>query len=218
MKDPTDSFIRRAQNYWFTDGLTEIGFAVLCLVLSLYFYGQATLTPGSIFYRILDVGFLLILLVSGIVIRRVITNFKARLIYPRTGYVSYHPPKRIQTIGTVILAFILSSMLVVLFSSSEISPAYMPAASGILIGGALTFTAYRYGLLRFYLLAAISAILGTWLSFSGAGDMYGLSLYYGFMGLALLIMGLLILRDYLIKSEPSELVGDSQERDHGKHG
>jgi hypothetical protein len=202
MKDPTDSFIRRAQNYWFTDGLTEIGFAVLCLVLSLYFYGQATLTPGSIFYRILDVGFLLILLVSGIVIRRVITNFKARLIYPRTGYVSYHPPKRIQTIGTVILAFILSSMLVVLFSSSEISPAYMPAASGILIGGALTFTAYRYGLLRFYLLAAISAILGTWLSFSGAGDMYGLSLYYGFMGLALLIMGLLILRDYLIKSEP----------------
>jgi hypothetical protein len=215
MKDPTDPFIRRAQNYWFTDGLTEIGFAVLCLVLSLYFYGQATLTPGSIFYRILDVGFLLILLVSGIVIRRLITNFKAHLTYPRTGYVSYRPPKRIQTIATVILAFILSSMLVVLFSSSEISPAYMPAASGILIGAALTFTAYRFGLLRFYLLAAISAILGTWLSLSSAGDMYGLSLYYGLLGLALLISGLLILRDYLIKSEPSELMGDPQERDHG---
>jgi hypothetical protein len=215
MKDPTDPIIRRAKNYWFTDGLTEIGFAVICLVLSIYFYGQATLTPGSIFYRILDVGFLLILLVSGIVTRRLVTNFKARLTYPRTGYVSYRQPKRIQTIGVAVLAFILSSMLVVLFSSSEISPAYLPAASGILIGAALTFTAYRYGLLRFYLLAAISAIFGTGLSLSGAGDIYGLSLYYGFMGLALIISGLLVLRDYLIKSEPSELVGDSQERDHG---
>jgi hypothetical protein len=215
MKDPTDPIIRRAKNYWFTDGLTEIGFAVICLVLSLYFYGQATLTPGSIFYRILDVGFLLILLVSGIVTRRLVTNFKARLTYPRTGFVSYRQPKRIQIIGVAVLAFILSSMLVVLFSASEISPAYMPAASGILIGAALTFTAYRYGLLRFYLLAAISAIFGTGLSLSGAGDMYGLSLYYGFMGLALIISGLLVLRDYLIKSEPSELVGDSQERDHG---
>jgi hypothetical protein len=215
MKDPTDPFIRRAQNYWFTDGLTEIGFAVICLVLSIYFFGQATLTPGSILYRILDVGFLLILLVSGIVTRRLVTYFKERLTYPRTGYVSYRPPKSIHFIGAVILAFILSSMLVVLFASSEISPAYMPAASGILIGAALTFTAYRYGLLRFYLLAAISAILGTGLGLSGAEDMYGLSLYYGFMGLALIISGLLVLRDYLIKSEPTEPVDDTKEHRHG---
>lgn len=212
MKDPTEQFIRRAHNYWFTDGLTEIGFAVMGIVLSLYFYGQATLAPGSIFYRILDVGFLLILLVSGVIIQKLVANFKARLTYPRTGYVSYRSPTTAQRAGAAILAILISILIATLFSSSDNIDAYMPAASGILLGAALAYIAYRNGLLRFYLLAAVSALLGTGLSLAGTGDMYGLSLYYGLMGLALLISGLLILRDYLLKTQPPE---ELQEGQHG---
>jgi hypothetical protein len=212
LKDPTEHLIRRTQNYWYTDGLAEIGFAFISLVLSLYFFGQATLAPGSFLYRALDVGFLLILLGTGVLVRKLILSLKARLTYPRTGYVSYPPPKTYHRLGSMLLAILISSVLVAIFSSGENIEAYMPAASGILIGAALAYFAYRNGLLRFYVLAALSSLLGTGLSFSGTGDIYGLSLYYGFMGLGLLISGLLVLRDYLLKTQPLEA---SQENRHG---
>jgi hypothetical protein len=161
----------------------------------------------------LDVGFLLILLSAGVLTRRLIFQLKARLTYPRTGYVSYRPPNTIHRLGTMLLALLISIVIVALLSSSENIETYMPAVSGILIGIASVYFAYRYGPLRFYLLAVLSALLGTGLSLSGAGDVYGLSLYYGFMGLGLLISGLLVLRDYLLKTQPLE---KSQGNDHGK--
>ena len=210
MKAPTEQLIRRAQTYWYTDGLAEIGFAVISLVLSFYIYGYATLAPDSILYRILDVGFLLILLGTGLLIRKLISSLKSRLTYPRTGYVSYRPPKTSHSLGSMLLAILISAVLVFLLSSGKNIEAYMPAASGILIGAALTYFAYRHGPLRFYLLAALSSLLGPGLSFSGLGDIYGLSLYYGFMGLGLLISGLLVLRDYLLKTEPLAGVKENQ--------
>jgi hypothetical protein len=211
MKDPTQPFIRRAQSYWYTDGLAEIGLAFISLVLSMYFYGQAILPPGSWFYRILDVGFLLILLGTGILVRKLILKLKTRLTYPRSGYVSYRAPKTYHLIGATLLAMLIGAVLVALFSSVEDIEAYMPAVTGILIGAAVTYFAFRSGPLRFYVLAALSALLGTGLSLSGTGDIYGLSLYYGLMGLGLLISGLLVLRDFLLKTEPLE---DAGEDDH----
>jgi hypothetical protein len=208
MKDPTEQLIRRTQTYWYSDGLAEIGFAFISLVLSFYFYGHATLAPGSLLYRILDVGFLLILLGAALLTRRIITFFKARLTYPRTGYVSYRQPNTFHRLSKMLLAMLIAAILVALFSSINNTDTYMPAASGILIGAALAYFAYRYGPLRFYLLAALSSLIGAGLSLSGIGDIFGLSLYYGFMGLGLLLSGLLVLRDYLLKTQPPD---DSQE-------
>lgn len=212
MKESTEQLIRRTQTYWYSDGLAEIGLAFISLVLSMYLYGQVTLAPGSLLYRILDVAFLLILLGTGVLTRKVILRLKARLTYPRTGYVSYRAPNTIHRLGSALLALLISFVLVALFSSSENIETYMPAVSGILIGIASAYFAYRYGPLRFYLLAALSALLGTGLSLSGAGDIYGLSLYYGFMGLGLLVSGLMVLRDYLLKTQPVE---DSKDHLHG---
>jgi len=79
-------------------------------------------------------------------------------------------------------------LLVISFGSDNVE-AYLPIVSGIL---------------RFYLLAAISALLGSGLTLSGVGDMLGLSYFYGLMGLTMLIFGLLVLRDYLMKTLPIE--------------
>jgi ABC-type thiamin/hydroxymethylpyrimidine transport system permease subunit len=204
MEDPSEKIIQRTRVYWFSDGLAEIGFAIMSLVLSLYFYGYAALTPGSLLYRILDVGFLLILLGAALLTRRLITIIKTRLTYPRTGYVNYHQPKTVHLIGSTLLALLIAAILVTLFSSIDDIDAFMPAASGILIGAALAYFANRYGPLRFYLLAALSSLLGTGLSLFGVGNIYGLSIYYAFMGLGLLISGLLVLRDYLLKTQPLE--------------
>ena len=200
MKDPTNRLIQRTQTYWYSDGLAEIGFSIICLVLSAYFYGQATLAPGSLLFRMLDVGFLLILVGSGLIVRKLVTGLKTRMTYPRTGYVSYKPPKLAQQLGTIISGIVISSIMVLIFSKWDQIEALMPAATGTLIGAALVFFAYRSKVLRFYLLAVISHLLGSGLSFSGMGEMMGLSYYYGLMALVLLIFGLLVLRDYLVNT------------------
>jgi hypothetical protein len=211
MKDPTQKYIRRAQTYWYTDGLAEIGFALISLVLSIYFYAQVTLDPQSLLYRILDVGFLLILLGNMLLMRKLVSTLKARLTYPRTGYVSYQPPGTYHRIASTLLAFLVAILLAALILSGENIEVYMPAISGILIGAALAYFAYRSGPLHFYVLAALSAISGAGLSLTGTGSIYGLSLYYGLMGLALLISGLAVLRNYLVKTQPPR---DSQEDEH----
>ena len=204
MKDPTNRLIQRTQTYWYSDGLAEIGFSIICLMLSAYFYGQATLAPGSLLFRMLDVGFLLILVGSGLIVRKLVTGLKTRMTYPRTGYVSYKPPKLAQQLGTIISGIVISSIMVLIFSKWDQIEALMPAATGTLIGAALVFFAYRSKVLRFYLLAVISHLLGSGLSFSGMGEMMGLSYYYGLMALVLLIFGLLVLRDYLVNTKPLE--------------
>jgi hypothetical protein len=204
MKDPTNRLIHRTQTYWYSDGLAEIGFTTICLVLSAYFYGQATLAPESLLFRILDVGFLLILLVSGLVTRKLVGYMKIRLTYPRTGYVSYKQPSPAQWVASVALGIIISSASILLFYTRDNLDVYMPAISGILAGFVLMFFAYRSRVLRFLLLAILSILLGTGLSISGIGDMMGLSYYYGLMGLVLLFFGSFALRDYLMHTQPLE--------------
>ncbi|MFO7622814.1 MAG: hypothetical protein R6V73_00560 [Anaerolineales bacterium] len=205
MKNPTDRLIQRTQTYWYADGLAEIGFTIICLMLSAYFYGQAMLAPGSLLFRILDVGFLLILILGILISRKVVTILKTRLTYPRTGYVSYKQPKPSQRLGSIAIAIVTSAIiiLVISFGSDNIG-AYLPIVTGVLLGTILILFAYRSRVSRYYLLATISALLGSGLSLSGVGDMLGLSYYYGLMGLVVLISGLLVLRDYLIKTQPIE--------------
>jgi hypothetical protein len=204
MKDSADRMIQRTQTYWYSDGLAEIGFSIICLVLSAYFYGQATLAPGSLLFRMLDVGFLLILVGSGLIVRKLVTNLKTRVTYPRTGYVSYKQPKLAQHLGTIISGIVISSIMVLIYNKWDHIEALMPAATGTLVGAALIFFAYRSKILRFYLLAVISLLVGGVLSLSGLGDMMGLSYYYGLMALVLLIFGLTVLRDYLVNTQPLE--------------
>jgi hypothetical protein len=202
MKDPTDRLIQRTQTYWYADGLAEIGFSIICLVLSAYFYGQAMLAPGSLLFRILDVGFLLILVGSGLIVRKMITSLKIRVTYPRTGYVSYKQSKPVQRLGIMITGIVISSTMVLIFSKWDQMEALMPAATGALVGAALIFFAYRSKVLRFFLLAVVSLLLGGGLSLSGLGEMMGLSYYYGLMAFVLLIFGLLVLRNYLVNTQP----------------
>jgi hypothetical protein len=53
------------------------------------------------------------------------------------------------------------------------------------------------GLARFYVLGAISLVLGLALSLSGLPNGYSLGLFYGLMGVCSLISGGLTLRRYL---------------------
>jgi hypothetical protein len=74
----------------------------------------------------------------------------------------------------------------------------MALITGLLVG--VIFIALRgksSGLKRFYTLGGLAIALGVALSFSGLSQAYNLGLFYGLIGIAILISGGLVLRRYL---------------------
>jgi hypothetical protein len=72
--------------------------------------------------------------------------------------------------------------------------------NGILFAIAVLLFANKVGLIRFYILAAVSAVIGFAVTAAGVGDVKGVSLYYGLFGAAVIISGLASLAIYLRKS------------------
>jgi len=87
---------RRAAAYWFIDGLPEIVFGLGYLLLSVA--GIATgYEPANIWTKAAFLAATAVLIVLIGFDRRIIGFFKARLTYPRTGYV--RPPAEPETSG-----------------------------------------------------------------------------------------------------------------------
>jgi hypothetical protein len=209
MNDDIQKAMQRTKRYWHVDGLVEGAFGGVCLVLALFFLIQSILPQNNLFSQLLNAGFVVILIGSMLVSRKAVTFAKERLTYPRTGYVSY----RRSTGGRHVLAFgvamLMATLVTVLFVTAPTSLDWLPAITGLLIGGAMLFFSYRVGLARFALLALISSLLGCALSLVGLGNVPGLALYYGLMGLALLVSGGLTLARYLRETDmPEEITNE----------
>ena len=191
---------QRLKRYWYTDGIAELTGGGILILLGIYFAIQEFLGQNSIVSVILQSSLILLMVGGAFVSRRLVNALKARLTYPRTGYVEYQVDEgnmRRRRIGVVILAMMVSalSMLFVrLFQSLNA----MVAVTGLIVGLLLVIArAKSSGLPRFYLLGAVSVVLGLALSISGLPDGYSLGLFYGLMGVCFLISGGLTLQRYL---------------------
>jgi len=74
----------------------------------------------------------------------------------------------------------------------------MVLVTGLLVG--IIFSALRgrsSGLRRFYVLGGLAIALGLTLSFSGLTQAYNLGLFYGLLGIAIMVSGSIVLRQYL---------------------
>jgi hypothetical protein len=201
--DPLDKIQQRALQYWHIDGLTEIAFGGILLVLGGFFFAQALLPQDSLLSQLLNMGLVLLLVASGLIGGRFVSLAKGRLTYPRTGYVTY--PKaggRRRWIGAV-LAMLIGSLTAGLIAAAPASLAWMPAISGLTLGAVLLVLGYRFGLLRFYLLSLLVLVFGVGLALGGIGDSLGIAVFYTLAGLALLLSGSLILWLYLRRNPPA---------------
>jgi hypothetical protein len=197
-----DQAARRTVRYWYIDGLNEISFGILCLILGAYFAAdfaaERGLPSGSGLHFALESSFVLIIVGGGLLLNRLVKMLKNRITYPRTGYVAYRQPSKGRR--RIIPAFIAAAMAVVvslLFMNAPASLSWMPAITGVGFAGVWFYLAYRIGLLRFYLLAGSELLIGTVLSFAGIGNTTGLSLFYGLTGLAVILSGAATLVRYL---------------------
>ena len=200
MKDETSQIEQRIRRYWYSDGIGEMMGGVMFLVLAVYFSLQQYLGDESFIGGMLQAG-LVLLLIGGVYVgRRVVNSAKARITYPRTGYVEYRTNSRNAVLMRILAAFTamtVASMSVFVARKFDSIDA-MVAVTGVLVAVILMVKqGWGSGLGRFYFLSAASVVLGGILSVSGFARGYNLGLFYALMGIAFLISGGLILKRYL---------------------
>ena len=143
MDDDIQKAMQRTKRYWHIDGLVEIAFGCVCLVLASFFLIQAVLPQDSLVSQLLNAGFVVIIIGSVLISRRVVTLAKERLTYPRTGYVAYKRPGGGQYVLTFGVAMLMAALVAVLFTTAPASQAWLPAVTGVLIGAAMLFFSYN---------------------------------------------------------------------------
>jgi hypothetical protein len=191
---------QRVRRYWYSDGIGELIAGGMFILLGAYFALQEYLGEDSPLTAILQASLVLLFIGGAVAARWLVNSMKTRLTYPRTGYVEYRAPERNPRVrGIVVLAVgMVVAVSAVVIARLLGSPDLIVAMTGILFGAVLAATAGRStGLARFYVLGAISFTLGVALSFSMLPQGYALGLFYGLMGVAVLISGGLVLRRYL---------------------
>lgn len=191
---------QRVKRYWYTDGIGELIGGGMFVLLGLYFALQEFLGQDSMVGGILQGSFILLMIGGAFISRRMVNALKTRLTDPRTGYIEYQVNEhnmRSRRIGVVILAFTISALTMVfvrLFQSFDSIVAVTGLAVGLIL---VVLRAKASGLARFYVLGAVSLVLGFALSISRLPNGYSLGLFYGLMGVCFILSGGLTLQRYL---------------------
>jgi hypothetical protein len=154
---------------------------------------------------ILQVSMVLVLVGGAYGVRWLVNALKSRLTYPRTGYVEY----RINEKDAKRRRWVVAAVAMIIASASIVLVDYirgldsMVLITGVLVG--VIFIALRgrsSGLQRFYVLGGLAILMGTGLAYSGLPQIYTLTLFYGLLGIAVIISGGLVLRRYLAENPP----------------
>jgi hypothetical protein len=191
---------QRVKRYWYSDGIGELIGGGMLVLLGIYFALQGLLGQNSMLGGILQVSLILVMIGGMAASRWLVNILKTRLTYPRTGYVEYQVKEynlKLRRVGVILLAFMISSLTMVFVRSLETIDSIV-AVTGIAVGLILmVLRAKSSGLARFYILGAISIVLGLGFSVSGLPNGYSLGLFYGLMGISFILSGALTLRRYL---------------------
>jgi len=194
---------RRARRYWYEDGLGELAIGAVFVLLAVYFTGQHLTTgrvgrPAAILINFL---FPVIVLAGALGLRRVIGKAKERLVYPRAGYATYPQARRVPKWVTGMIAGMVAGLIAVLARSAPGVEAWIPAFQGFVMAGFLWWLGRFSGLPRFNLLALISALAGVVVSLVGGSSSISGALYFGAIGLALMISGWTAFRQFVRASD-----------------
>ena len=202
---------QRVKRYWYTDGIGELIGGGMFILLGSYFALQEFLGQNSVLGGILQVSLILVMIAGMAVSRWLVNTLKTRLTYPRTGYVEYQVNEhnmKLRRVGVILLAFMISSLTMVFVRLFENIDSIV-AVTGVAVGLILMFLrAKSSGLTRFYILGAVSIVLGLGFSVSGLPNGYSLGWFYGLMGVSFLLSGGLTLRRYL---ENNPLPADAEQ-------
>jgi hypothetical protein len=215
MKDPMDREKLRAVQYQHVDGSFELTFGGTFLLVAISFFlvsRVASSTSSSL-------GFipLLVFLGGAFLIDTLVRRFRTQVTYPRTGYISYLPPRPLEH-PTRLVIWIGIPLLTVLFigvlflkrsafpaQSQEYISYLLPGFSGLLFSGLFAIVGWKIALPRFYLLAVSALLIDVMLFINGVGGYPAMAWLFGGMGVLLSLSGSVTLWSYLRQtSQPVE--------------
>lgn len=204
---------QRIKRYWYSDGIAELSSGGMFILLGLYFGIQGYFGEGSIVSMILQVSLVVIMIGGVFGVRWMVNALKTRLTYPRTGYVEYRRDERDMkqrryVVAAMALIIAIASMVLVKYIRGLDS---MVLITGVLV--AIVFVALRgksSGVTRFYVMGGFSLLLGIGLSLGGLPETYNLALFYGLLGVVIMVSGGIVLRSYLRENPmPSDAERDN---------
>jgi hypothetical protein len=210
----TENVLKRAYAHWLKDGIFEIGLGILfagvgAFRASIHFAGENSPT-----YYWLTAGLLLFMLGYGFGVSWIGKFFKARITYPRTGYITFKRPT--YNFKSILALFIFSGLLGGLLGILSTLPneqkigVFVPIAQGVVGAIVFAYAAQRIEVKRLNYLAAISVGIGLVIGVLGVGVVLGLSFFYLSIGLTMILTGCLALVQYLRSHDPVDLNGESQ--------
>ena len=213
----TQNPLNRAYAHWLEEGLFEIGFGILLagvgtLRAIIHFAGEKT----AAYYWLTGV-LLLFMLGSAWGGKRISNALKARITYPRIGFMAFKPrSKSYKSILTIIVLFIFAGILGGVVGVLATQPnqqeigGIVPITQGFVGALAFTLAARRIKINRLYYLAVFSLGIGLAIGMLGVGVVLGLSFFYLSIGLGLIVTGSVALVQFLRSHEPVDLNGMSQ--------
>lgn len=199
MKSPLETAQKRTRRYWYEDGLSELAAGAVILLMALVNLALGLLAPPPWKDWLSALGLPVIVIGGGILARRLVERLKERLTYPRTGYLRYPRPKptrRFMSAGIAIGVALMVTLMTAWLSAAQ-SERLIPALTGLLSAILILFIGMSVGLARFYLLAVWQFAFGLLGSRLNLPAPFDLALFFGALGVGLLISGGITLSRYL---------------------
>ena len=176
---------------------------IVFVLLAAYFAAQALTVGrvGRVGAVLINLLFPVIVLAAGLGVRRIIGKVKERLVYPRAGYAAYSQVQRVPKWVTGMIAGATAGLIAVLARSAPGVEAWLPAFQGFVVAGFLAWLGRFSGLPRFNLLALVSSLAGVAVSLVGGSAGVSGALFFGAVGLALVVSGWLAFRGFVRASD-----------------
>lgn len=194
---------RRPTRYWNVDGLPEMVMGALWMVWGgSWLYGQ-TLEAGPVRTAFwLAVPALLAL--SGVGATWLTKRLKERITFPRTGYVEWKEPTRVQRLGAAGVALVSAAVLAAVVARGRMHgmEQVTAPAMGVLLSLALLVASLRQSAPHLLALAGVALALGLALGALATGWEAANWLFVG-LGAASVVAGGLRLRKFL-RQNPRE--------------
>jgi hypothetical protein len=191
---------RRTVQYWFDDGLVELVIGSGFLLMGLCFVLLATVPlPG--YLNLVPIALMFGIILGG---PHLIRKAKERLVYRRTGYVSFTRPSPRRRWLTPLVGFVTASLLGVLVAKAPSLETWIPAGLGLLMAAFFLRMNRSVRTGRLSTLAGVSALTGLLISLHGdTGNLAG-GIYFTVIGAVMAAGGALVLRSYLRNAPPPE--------------
>lgn len=207
--DDVEQVRKRVYRYWYEDGLAEIATGCLFVLIGLVLGVQRLVPSGSPLTIIAGLAFPVVVVGGILAVRRLVDIAKERITYPRTGYVQYGRPGPRRRWLAAVLGGSMGIVVAALFANGPASLVWLPLFQGLIIGAFWLYMGTRLDLIRFYVLAVFSALIGIAIALGGLADPMGSAAYFGGMGVVTVAGGGLALRNYLRQTQPAEEEGQA---------